>query len=119
MPATFVSVMFLILDTGSVMTLTYYRLKLLTTKQTVKNIFDKIDIVNERLNSYRKERIICYSYVCIVKFTRGAQTYMLFWITESNSLHPDFGAEFDSVCETLMLSLIHISASSEGLQVTT
>ena len=43
---------------------------------------------------------------------RGAQMYVLSWVIESNSLHPDLGAEFDSVCEKLMKTILNCSSTA-------
>ena len=107
-PTSFISVMFLIVDTASTMILTYYRVKMLTAKDVMKNMFSKIDAINERLDSLGvtlsniKEVLFCCSFMCIITLIWAVQDNIIFGSTYFNNLHPDISTEFRSVNEVVM-----------------
>ena len=104
-PVTLVSVMFLLVDIASTVTLFYYRGKLLTAKEVMKNIFNKIDLIIGRLyslgvNESNKKKPINLLQLHVYNYgykSIQVQICMLFWTTYLDSLRPD-----------LSLSLIHI-----------
>ena len=103
-PATFANVLFVIMDAASVATLTYYRAKLLAAKDVAKDVFAKIDVINERYRSLgvatvynTKEQLHCYGYMCVVVCIRLVQLYTFFDGEKFKSLRQDLSSEFQSV----------------------
>ena len=66
----YVSVISLLLDCAVTVTLTYYRVKFIVYKRSVRNILNNLNYINKRLNalgirvSHKKDFIVCSVYFC-------------------------------------------------------
>ena len=123
-PANFIKVMFVIMDTASVIMLTYYRVKMLTAKDVMNDICSKFDIIKKQLDSLgvtvsnkRKELYFCYSHVCIIATIRAAQLCIYLWSTFFHCVRPDLSCEVRSVYDVAMKVTFCLSISSLHIYV--